>query len=292
MIVGGTKRLLKPLPIASIADLAQTLGAELFGSDEISGLEGPLLSRHWTPFDGLGKDRRQPADQWLSIASNAELAGDKRYAELADHISFSLRAAGIRLRDASDHYRAQLIAAIQVKQKPGNLFSNIPLSDLQLAFHSVLSELASARDYFAALLACQMGAPAKIDAMNRFKDWVMKSSNAHLQSDPMVAEIIKIDDMTNKNSWLYDLTEYRNEFLHRRPLGAMESARWLRYDVYEREGIIYPFIEMPLSPRDSSAPGQDALRRFVYLHRRMTMLLRDAITHARYSDTLPSLESS
>ncbi|MGK7866274.1 hypothetical protein [Falsiroseomonas sp. E2-1-a20] len=283
--IGGAIHALKPVPINSILNIAKNLGAELFGGNEISGLGASLHSRVWTPLDGPYNGQPQPADLWINIAANADRAGDRRYAELANHISFSLRAAGIRLRDASDHYRDQLLAAIEEKRKPGILFSNLPLSDLQLAFHSVLSELGSARDYLGVLLGYSFNAPPSIDAMNRFKRWVSKAAHSDLRLEPIVDKVLRGYDQTSSDPWLADLSEYRNEFLHRRPLGSGEGARWLRLCEYERNGVIYPFIEMPLGPSDSSAPGQDSLHRFVSLQRCMTALMRDAAASARYAAT-------
>jgi hypothetical protein len=274
------------MPIGSIANLAKELGGEMFGGDQLSGFETALVSRIWTPLESPHDGRLQPADQWSAISTNADRAGDKRYAAFAAHIAFSLRAAGIRLRDASDHYRDQLMAAIAEKRKPGGRFSNIPMSDLQLAFHSVLSELASARDYLAAALAYRLGAPEKVDAMNRFLGWLSASSRAHLRSQPVVATMLEAYDSGTKDPWLHELTQYRNLFLHQRPLGSSDAARWLRYDERERGGVVFPLIEMPLGADDPSAPGRDALLRFVGLHRRMTALLDAAVPHAPYAATL------
>src|SRR5665213_408043 len=289
VINAGVLCSLAPKPIDAIANLAKELGAELFGGDQISGLETALLSRVWTPLDGPHDGRLQPADQWSAISGNADKAGDKRYAAFAAHIAFSLRAAGIRLRDASDHYHHQLRAAIADKRKPGGRFSNIPMRDLQLAFHSVLSELASARDYLAAALANRIGAPEKIDAMNRFADWLSAPSRAHLRSEPVVATMLQAYDSGTKDPWLHELTQYRNLFLHQQPLGSSGAAPWLRYDEREHSGVIFPFIEMPLGTDDPSAPGRDALLRFVDLHRRMTALLDAAVPHAPYPATLPQI---
>ena len=228
------------------------------------------------------------ADIWRAIARNADKAGDVPYSLLARHMSFSLNAAGIRLRDASDDYRAQLVAAIQAGQKAGCRFSNIPMKDLQLAFHSVLSELASARDYLAAALANKLGAPPKIDAMNRFADWLGAASRAEIRNRPVVREMLDAYDSGSDNPWLHQLTEYRNLFLHRQPLGSATSPQFLVYDVVEREGILYPRISMPLDENDPSAPGQEALARFIQLYRAMTRLVKFAADHAPYEANLES----
>jgi Flp pilus assembly pilin Flp len=285
----GQVRNLAPRPIQQIAALANAVGLDLFGGDEQSGLEGPLVSRIWTPLDGPHAGGLQPADLWRAIARNADGAGDIEYALLARHISYSLTAAEIRLRDASDGYHAQLMAAIQSKTTNGCRFSNIPMRDLQLAFHSVLSELASTRDYLAASVALKLGAPAKIDAMNRFKEWVSAVSRAHLASGPVAAAMLAAYDSGSADPWLHQLTEYRNLYLHRVPLGSTTSAApaLLTYTIVEHAGTGFPRITMPLDASDPSAPGQDALARFLQLYRAMTRLVKLAADHAPYDTSMP-----
>lgn len=277
---------LEPRPIAAIAGLSRSLGLELFGADELSSVGTPMLSRSWRSLDGPDRGGPQPAELWGAIAFNAEQDGDARYANLARNIAFSLRAAGIRLRDASDHYHNQLMAAIDRKEKPGNRFSNIPMMDLKLAFHSVLSELASARDYLAAILAYKLGAPEKVDAMNRFAEWVGAANRTDLGIRPVVAEMLAAYDKAGSDPWLHQLTEYRNVFLHRQPLSSA-AARWLRYDATNFGPIAYPFIQMPLGESDPSAPGQDALTRFIGLYRQMVGLLGLAAIHSPHDMDLP-----
>lgn len=285
----GKVRDLAPRPIQQIAALANAVGLDLFGGDQQSGLEGPLVSRIWTPLDGPHAGGLQPADLWRAIARNADEAGDTEYALLARHISYSLTAAGIRLRDASDGYHAQLMAAIQSDATNGDRFSNIPMRDLQLAFHSVLSELASTRDYLAASVALKLGAPTKIDAMNRFKEWVSAASRAHLATGPTAAAMLTAYDLGSADPWLHQLTEYRNLYLHRMPLGSATSAApaLLTYTIVEHAGVGFPCITMPLDASDPSAPGQDALVRFLQLYRAMTRLVKLAADHAPYDTSMP-----
>jgi hypothetical protein len=275
-----------------VRTIAARIGAEVFGGDEISGFGTPLLSRSWTPLDAAHDGQMQPAITWSNIAGTAQRAGDEGYASLARNISHSLHAAGIRLRDASDCYDVQLGAAIAERRKAGNRFSNIPMLDLQLAFHSVLSELASARDYLAAALAMKLGAPAKIDALSRFADWLAKSANEEMRGRPVVREMLEAYDKSGADPWLYQLSEYRNLFLHRQPLGAASGARMLRYDETEVDTFIYPTIAFPLGDADQFAPGVDALLRFVGLYRQMTALARLAATHAPYEAKMQTFVAS
>src|SRR5712672_2487203 len=110
--------------IEHIRGMAEAIGCTLFGGDEISGLETPLPYRVWTPLHGPHSGKPQPADAWASIAHNATEANDQDYTAFARHIAFSLRAAGSRIRDASDHYHTQLMAAIASKRQFGTRFSN------------------------------------------------------------------------------------------------------------------------------------------------------------------------
>lgn len=288
VIGDGRPRQLDPLPIAGINNLAAKIALEVFGGDQMSGLETPLVSRFWTPLDGPHKGGLQPADLWRGIARSAEKAGDEAYALLARHMAFSLSAAGIRLRDASDGYHAQLLDALHEGKKSGNRFSNIPMYDLQLAFHSVLSELASARDYLAAALASKLGAPSKVDAMNRFADWLGAASRTVHRNAPVVREMLEAYNAGSVDPWLHQLTEYRNLFLHRRPMASSESPQFLVFEVLEHEKILFPRIRMPLDSADPSAPGEDALTRFIKLYRAMTRLMKLAADHAPYPPTIDS----
>lgn len=279
---------LKPMPIQQVAGLANLVGLQLFGGDQQSGLEGPLVSRVWTPLDGPNSGGLQPADLWRAIAGNADRAGDAAYAGLARHIAYSLTAAGIRLRDASDAYNAQLLAAIEGGRESGSRFANIPMYDLELAFHSVFSELASARDYLAASLALKLGAPPKIEAMNRFKEWISGASRTHLRTGPVASIMLAAYDPTSTDPWLYELTEYRNLFLHRQPLGSTMSPQMLVYETVKHKGFLFPRITMPLDASDPSAPGMDALARFIQLYQAMTRLVKLAADYAAYDTSMPT----
>lgn len=285
---GRTVRQLSPRPIQHVAGIAASIGGTLFGGDEMTGMETPLLSRVWTPLDGPGSGRPQPADKWGAIAGNAADAGAADYAELAGHIAFSLNAAGIRLRDASDHHHDQLMAALAEGKTSGNRFTNIPVSDLQLAFHSVLSELASARDYLAKTLAMGLGAPPRIDALARLKDWLDAASRAHLRASPIVSDMLTAYDPASLDPWLHELTEYRNLFLHRQPLGR-RGAGWLRYEERSHDGLTIPVVTMPLADDDLFAPGADALLRFIGLYRKMTDLLDRAADASPHPSTFPHI---
>ena len=283
---GRSVRQLTPRPIQDVAAIASGIGGTLFGGDEVTGMGTPLLSRVWTSLDGPGAGKPQAADKWRAIAGNATDAGADAYAELAGHMAFSLTAAGIRLRDASDHHHDQLMAALAEGKSSGSRFTNIPASDLQLAFHSVLSELASARDYLAKSLAITLGAPTRIDSLARLKDWLDASSRAHLRATPIVSDMLAAYDRASRDPWLHELTEDRNLFLHRQPMGR-RGVGWLQYEERTHNGLTIPIVIMPLAGDDPFAPGADALLRFVRLHRQMTNLLDQAAEVAPHPASFP-----
>mgnify|MGYP000899707552 FL=1 len=133
----------------------------------------------------------------------------------------------------------------------------------------------------------KLGAPAKIDAMNRFADWLGAVSRKDLRTNVVVAQMLAAYDSSSADPWLWQLTEYRNLFLHRRPFGSDEKPQFLTYEVVSSAGVDYPRIALPLSDGDPSAPGQDALARFIVLYRAMTSLGKLAADNAPYAADPP-----
>jgi hypothetical protein len=125
------------------------MGVRLFGADEITAHDPNLPARIWTPLLGPPLLAHSASDTWGMIKSTARMAGDDAYAGLAGNLAVGLRAAGLQLRNASDEYYKQLVAALASGRGVGLRFKNIPMIDLHLAFHSALSEMTSARDYLA-----------------------------------------------------------------------------------------------------------------------------------------------
>ncbi len=269
-----------------IRDLGATMGLTLFGADEIVAIDPNLPARIWTPLLGPPRLAHSPSDIWAFIASSARTAGDDAYARLARNLSVSLRAAGLQLRNASDEYHTQLVAALMRNQRVGGRFKNLSMLELHLAFHSVLAEMASARDYLAQVAAGRVNAPKRIDALNRLKDWVEKPVNFTARRDTLVVRLLEALDSSNPDPWLADITEYRNLFLHREHIGAM--AEWLV--VEERESLVGHLrtIVMAINVRPPDEATCDALTRFVDLYGSLCRLADLAATLAPYSATPPA----
>jgi hypothetical protein len=273
-----------PVADEQIQALCNELKVFMFGADQISDSDPYLPARIWTPLLGVPRFKYQPDDSWSMIAFVAKSAGDETYGSLAKNLSISLRAAGVRLRDASDQYHLQLKAALLNGQKPGLRFSNVPLTDdLHLAFHSLLAELSSARDYLAALAGQGIGAPQKVDALNRLLDWISKPTNSHAFGDPLISALLDDNDKRKSQSWLTEIGEYRNLFLHRRPLSSDEEARWLRLREYDAGWGPVTTVEMRLSANSDTHQQYEALERFVELYRKMCRLAGFAADIAKYT---------
>ncbi|KXV54377.1 hypothetical protein AD946_03505 [Gluconobacter thailandicus] len=124
--------------------------------------------------------------------------------------------------------------------------------------------------------------------MNRFKDWLSAASRADLVHGPVASVMLAAYDPRGSDPWLHHLTEYRNLYLHRQPLGSTVSPAFLVYETVEHAEVIFPRIIMPLDASDPFAPGQDALTRFLQLYRAMNQLAQLAASHAPYNTALPT----
>mgnify|MGYP000427481395 CR=1 FL=1 len=270
-----------PFPESQITKVASELGVRAFGADEIILDDPHLLTRVWEPFVGLKPLPGLPTELWGNIAHHASRAGDENYATLARYITVCLRAADIRLRDISDGYGAQLLSALVNGTKVGHRFENIPLADLHLAIHSLVAEMGAARDYLAALVGHQLGAPSTKDSLARLIDWLSADARSEEAKDP-AARLLMAGWNDETDPWLKQLTGYRNLFLHRGPMGArgIESAPRL-------EAFASPYGEvrtliLPIPRSSESEHTVDALTQFVRLHWQMFRLAADLAGRASY----------
>jgi hypothetical protein len=278
------------IPEAEIGGLGNAMGVRLFGADEITAHDPNLPARIWTPLLGPPLLAHSASDTWGMIKSSARIAGDGAYAGLASNLTVSLRAAGLQLRNASDEYHKQLMAALDSGRGVGVRFKNLPMIDLHLAFHSVLAEMASARDYLAQVAARRVDAPSRIDALNRLKDWADKPANSAARDDVLMLRLFEAANDTTSDPWLSDITEYRNLFLHREHIGA--TAEWLVVEERESPAGTVRTIRMEINTRPGAASKCDALDRFVDLYGRLCRLADFAATLAPHAATPPAFAAS
>lgn len=281
---------IRGVPEGHIQALGISLGLVLFGGEEITSTDPNLPARIWTPLLGQPRLAHAANDSWAMISSSARAAGDEVYARLARSLSVSLRAAGLQLRNASDEYNKQLEAALARGQQVGTRFSNLAMDDLHLAFHALLSEMGSARDYLARVARLRVNAPDNIDALARLRQWTERPVNSAALSDALVQRLLQDSDETAADPWLRDIGEYRNLFLHREHIGAM--ARWLVVEERHTPSGPVRAIAMAINTRPGADTTCDALARFVDLHARLCRLADFAVQLAPYDATPPAFSTA
>jgi len=229
------------------------------------------------------------ADSWSAVGHQAALQGDKEYANCATYVSVCLRVAGLRLRDISNKYHAQLNWALLSKKKPGRWFSNAALLDLYADFHSLMSELSSTRDYLAKIAAIHAGAPERVDSLARLEDWISKSSNRSCASQPLVHLLLSASGTKESPGWLRRLGDIRNEMLHKIPMGANERVSGLTLEEINTSlGAITTIrLAEPMNktPLDKQPP--DPLRELSELSAHLERLCRAGWKMAKYPAELP-----
>jgi hypothetical protein len=226
----------------------------------------------WTPFGSSGATLHSPL-MWGSIAAAASKAGDEAFGKLARHIGFSAQAAGIRLRDASDQYHGQLHQAIKEGAQVGHRYINLQAYDLHLAFHSLASEMASARDYLAAAFSRRLGL-SKIDSLAKLLHMKGLENRPEVKGHPVLRVMLSASDPTEPDPWLFHLSEYRNRFLHREPLIGSANGATLELGLCEADNVQVQIVQLALPD------GGDALSTFTSLYERLLLLLDVAAQQA------------
>ncbi|HLO76356.1 MAG TPA: hypothetical protein VK196_07865, partial [Magnetospirillum sp.] len=286
LVVEGAPRFAGPFRNEQVQALCHELGVEAFGADQINVSDTELRTRIWQPL--LPTTGLRPADKWAAIHHAAWRNGDGAYARLCRNLSASLRAADIRLRDASDEYHRQLRAALKSGAKPNLKFKNIALTDLHLAFHSLLAEMASARDYVSAVAGLHIGAPEKkSDSLARLMEWTEAASRRHHRAEPFVAALAAGWDEASSDRWLYDLGEYRNLFLHREPMGTGLGVDGVFIAERPCQLGVVRTLRMEIPVHQDASQRVEALERFLYLYRRLLELLGRLADQARYPAEVP-----
>lgn len=282
----GHVRQLGPIPDERMCEVAAQVGIKVLGTSEIT-LDDPHLPSHiWKPSIEPASARFTPADRWGLISNNARIAGDDTYAELARYVEVSLRAAGIRLRDAADQYHRQLVAGLHRGQGVDLRFKNVSQQDLHVAFHSLLAELGAARDYLASIVARELdGINTSIDSLAKLVAWTKKQANAGARQHALVAPLLEGVAEEATDRWMYELTDYRNTFLHREPLGARNNDNWLLITTVSTSFGTVHRLRFNLPRRRETDDSTDALDKFAHIYGRMQGVADFLADNARFPDT-------
>ena len=270
-----------PVPASVLKQACLDLHVKIFGAEEIYHDDPLLPSRDWRPLTEPVPHHPYADDIWGQIAGSAWDRGDEEYAACARAVSTCLRAAGIRLRDASDEYNKQLIAESRRNTGFGNRFQNAALADLHLAFHSLLSEMGSTRDHLASIARMESSAPSWVDSAANLTKWV-KNKNVDLTTAHAAIKLIAEASDKAGDPWLLELGTYRNRFLHRQPMSLNENSKWLKIE--ERSSPLARVLLVQLQVEITPKPGKtmEALELFVELYAKLNLLAKKLAEHARY----------
>jgi len=248
-----------PYPLPELQALAFQHGLAVLGVDSVDDPKSALRTRMWYPLSATTQKIQAAADLWSNVSQNHDEHADPKDVSLARYLSFSLRAAGIRIRDASDQYHKQLRAAVREKARDGKRFSNVPMLDLALAIHAALSELGSARDYLATWFARRLGAPSKSDSLARLLDWLPKGPDKGLWPIGL-SELYEAMEPTATEPWAHHLTMLRNLHIHRQPVGLVSNSHWMEYKLRPLDAqVSLPTVTMPVTDDLPTLAGQDYL---------------------------------
>lgn len=257
----------------------------------MTGENAPIM-HVWEHGQRDQKNGLDAAASWAAIAQSAELAGDSEYANCARYISVCLHVSWLRLRDISDRYFQQLKWALAENSKSEVWFSNIALLELSGDFHSLASELSSARDHLSRIAAIHAGASDSVDSLTRLDGWVRKKAGRPIVNQPMIDALLSAAGTDDFPGWLRRLGHIRNEMLHSVPMGANRSVSALALqDVKTSLGDIQIIrLGEPSSESVFANKRQDPLMEFSDLSLRLEDLCRVARRLAKYPAELMVLK--
>lgn len=194
---------------------------------------------------------RSPSDVWGSIANNlfsanraqrlneitsfdasrvAAILDDRTVEErLAQSISLCLRSMDRAVEQIAEHYNEQLVNKMYANDIGGQRSCNTN-QDLFAHVHAFFLQLGSARDYLATFIASRLGMDTrhgKVDTMSALRSNLRAK---HDKQEPTLDLLIKKQWLVSKEDdpnrwvtagWLSEITDLRNEIVHRRPYGSV-----------------------------------------------------------------------
>jgi hypothetical protein len=253
----------------------------------IGWLKGDYHSS-WSPFiPGQANHFLGPADLWSNVASNfsrartaddiakllqptreqiAALLDDRGEAErLARSISLSLRNMDISVEQIAEFYNEQLVSHMAAGRLKGERSTTTLDQTLYAHVHSFFMHLGAARDYLAALCALRIGKdPQKVDSFARLVEAVR---HEHFDRDPILGLLRARGYLQVKSplsskfeaaGWMAEVTDLRNEFMHRRPYGDRFVEHTGYAEAVHREASIYRYIR-PIVLNGSERDVQDVV---------------------------------
>lgn len=254
---GGEARAKGFLTDAQLRQLVRIGGFRILGFQSSGWRKGEWHSS-WRPI--ILKEKKHalsPSNIWRNISINlfqatrvyqleelkhadhskiAAILDDRTVEErLAQAISLSLRSMDLAVEQIAEHYHEQLINKMYAGDVDGQKSSNTMDQNLFAHVHAFFLQLGSARDYLAAFIAHRLGMDAghgKIDTMNALKNKLRAQDAGR---EPILDHLIKrgwLVPQANSpqrwatSGWLKEITDLRNEIVHRRPYGSVYAERF------------------------------------------------------------------
>jgi len=246
----------------------------------------------WSQIAGnLSKDRTGSALQQM-IAPTHEKVGtllDNRdeTERLAQSISLSLRSMDISIENITEFYNEQLVNLMAAGMLDGRRSSTTSDQMLYAHVHSFFMHLGAARDYLGALIAVRLGRdPNKTDSMARLVE-AIKGENVGadallglLKSEGYIQPKPTSENKFEIFGWLMDVTQLRNEFMHRRPYGDKFAERWGHAKPIDDRDGLFRYVR-PLVLSDGTE--HDVLDLIAYHYGRVCWLFKSCADRSGYN---------
>jgi hypothetical protein len=219
----------------------------------------------WRPYhQSLGGDRAAAVEEhWADLATSGRDQDIFEFVDISRRINFQIQTSSRRLRDLSMAYHTELaVLAAEGNFAAGKRINTMNTFAIEISAHSLLSELATLRDYLAEFLATFVLAELRADeehirTMAGLRSKVLPSLKGDHAIVPYVQEI------TSKTGWLKNLSDYRDLAVHYTPLMSAERMEFVEMQLrLGFEHAVFPaiYFGLPADPAaikiSRSKPGQ------------------------------------
>lgn len=276
----------------SISELAKEFRLNQVGRLSYGWSNGEFHSSWLPTVYGRKVIHQGPSDLWSAISSNlrsarmnrntlegmneeevASILDDQRGDEmLARYISMSLRGMDSAIEKISEFYFERLTDELYSGARVGRKKGRITDVHLEAEVHSFFLHYGSARDYFGAFIANDLGEPFRgVDSFEKLRRRLNKSPQVEapiidaLLNQSVLARPSLEQSEWSVEGWLKELNGLRNQFVHTRPYGSkfVETNGWISEVDPQLELYRY---QRPIALQDGSAPDLLDLLSYFYAH--------------------------
>lgn len=270
----------------------RSIGSDLIGHEEHTKIDSDLDQPIWYLFENPNR----ADDVWSGIGNTAREMGNEDMANLARNVAFALRTSALRLRDCSREYAWQNHYAIQRKIRPDGRFSNIKSFDLDMALHSLLADIGTARDYLAHFISRYILVDdPPVDSMAKLYNRTKKAglTSLDLPARQLLEAVLVICDPKHPHGWMAQVSEFRNIIIHRAPLqslsnaGAFIHAKTLNIG---NKAAYQIYFGVPHNPFLRESPQVDALTHFHWFLLRLREFAHLVAKTSEIRPTIPDIK--